>query len=83
MPKYLLIIHAETGPALVTVCDTEEDRIEATRHAMFMGGDIAGNEDEFAEAIGNLDRDGSATFEGDAPIAWLTADIVQHDPVSL
>lgn len=74
VPKFLLIAHGDPGdPACVTICDTEQERIEATKRSMFDNGDITGHEDEFAGTVQTLTEDRIVTFEGDPPLEWITA----------
>lgn len=75
MPKFLLIEHAQGAgeTALVTVCNTAEERLAATRHAMFGEGDSSGHDKEFDDVVVNLTQDGIASFEGDPSIGWLIA----------
>ena len=76
--KFVLFNNGYAADAgVMTLCSSEEERLEATKRAMFVDGDISGHEDEFAEAVRSLEDDGYVTFEGDPSLTWMTAEVVE------
>jgi len=73
--KYLLIQHGEGGdPALVSIHDTEQERDIATMDAIF--GEHTPANDDMLATLHLLKEEGIINFEGDPPVEWLKAKVV-------